>query len=125
VRGGIRDLVASHLDWHQFRATAGRRWLSLLVNTQRDRPQLPNAEDLASLRAIPASRNSSTEVGARFGKFRMKINGRDYRSIWLDADGRAFTSSTRRSSLRLRNAALSSLDDAVVAIRDMIVRGRR
>jgi len=24
-----------------------------LVNAQRDRPQLPNAEDLASLRAIP------------------------------------------------------------------------
>jgi quercetin dioxygenase-like cupin family protein len=52
---GIRDLVAiAPWTWHQFRATAGEALGFLcLVNTQRDRPQLPNAEDLASLRAIP------------------------------------------------------------------------
>ena len=40
--------------WHQFRANAGEALGFLcLVNARRDRPQLPTAEDLASLRAIP------------------------------------------------------------------------
>lgn len=51
----IHDLVTiAPWTWHQFRATAEEALGFLcLVNTQRDRPQLPNAEDLASLRAIP------------------------------------------------------------------------
>lgn len=40
--------------WHQFRATAGEPLGFLcLVNVERDRPQLPNADDLAALRADP------------------------------------------------------------------------
>jgi quercetin dioxygenase-like cupin family protein len=51
----IHDLVAiAPWTWHQFRANAGEALGFLcLVNAQRDRPQLPTAEDLASLRAIP------------------------------------------------------------------------
>ncbi|MDE2007244.1 MAG: cupin domain-containing protein [Rhodospirillales bacterium] len=40
--------------WHQFRATEGVRFGFLcMVNAVRDRPRLPDAEDLAKLRAIP------------------------------------------------------------------------
>jgi quercetin dioxygenase-like cupin family protein len=49
------DLVAiAPWTWHQFRATEGEALGFLcLVNADRDRPQLPNAEELASLRANP------------------------------------------------------------------------
>ncbi len=49
------DLVTiAPWSWHQFRATAGEALGFLcLVNAERDRPQLPNADDLAALRAIP------------------------------------------------------------------------
>ncbi len=41
--------------WHQFRASAGERMGFLcMVNQQRDKPQLPTAEELAALRANPA-----------------------------------------------------------------------
>jgi quercetin dioxygenase-like cupin family protein len=41
--------------WHQFRADAGEHLGFLcLVNAERDRPQLPNAADLAELRSEPA-----------------------------------------------------------------------
>jgi quercetin dioxygenase-like cupin family protein len=41
--------------WHQFRATGGQPMGFLcMVNQQRDRPQLPSAEDLAKLKAHPA-----------------------------------------------------------------------
>jgi quercetin dioxygenase-like cupin family protein len=41
--------------WHQFRANAGDVLGFLcLVNAERDRPQLPSADDLAALRADPA-----------------------------------------------------------------------
>jgi quercetin dioxygenase-like cupin family protein len=41
--------------WHQFRATAGEPLGFLcMVNTQRDRPQLPTEDDLALLRQKPA-----------------------------------------------------------------------
>jgi len=43
--------------WHQFRASAGEALGFLcMVNTTRDRPQLPTAAELAALRAIPAVR---------------------------------------------------------------------
>ncbi len=49
------DLVTiAPWTWHQFRASAGEALGFLcLVNVERDRPQLPNSEDLASLRANP------------------------------------------------------------------------
>jgi mannose-6-phosphate isomerase-like protein (cupin superfamily) len=41
-------------QWHQFRATAGEPLGFLcMVNVQRDRPQLPGAEDLERLKALP------------------------------------------------------------------------
>jgi mannose-6-phosphate isomerase-like protein (cupin superfamily) len=41
--------------WHQFRATEGEPLGFLcMVNAQRDKPQLPAAEDLAMLRSHPA-----------------------------------------------------------------------
>jgi quercetin dioxygenase-like cupin family protein len=51
-----RDLVRiPALAWHQFRATRGEPLGFLcVVNAERDRPQLPGAEDLAALRADPA-----------------------------------------------------------------------
>lgn len=51
------DLVAiPSWTWHQFRAMAGEPLGFLcLVNADRDRPQLPSAEELASLRANPAT----------------------------------------------------------------------
>lgn len=43
------------LHWHQFRATAGEPLGFLcVVNSERDRPQLPDAQALAALRADPA-----------------------------------------------------------------------
>lgn len=42
------------MTWHQFRATdAGPLGFLCVVNAQRDRPQLPDAADLAALRADP------------------------------------------------------------------------
>ena len=41
--------------WHQFRATAGEPLGFLcMVNALRDKPQLPTAEELATMRAHPA-----------------------------------------------------------------------
>ena len=50
------DLVTvPPLTWHQFRATKGEPLGFLcMVNAQRDKPQLPTAEDLARLTADPA-----------------------------------------------------------------------
>jgi hypothetical protein len=43
------------LTWHQFRATKGEPLGFLcMVNAQRDKPQLPSAQDLARLAADPA-----------------------------------------------------------------------
>jgi S-methyl-1-thioxylulose 5-phosphate methylthiotransferase len=49
----LHDLVTvPPLTWHQFRATLGEPLGFLcMVNTRRDKPQLPSAEDLAKLRA--------------------------------------------------------------------------
>ena len=54
-RLAANDLVAvPPMTWHQFRATAGEPLGFLcLVNTARDKPQLPTAEDLAELEADP------------------------------------------------------------------------
>jgi quercetin dioxygenase-like cupin family protein len=51
----LHDLVSiAPLTWHQFRASAGEALGFLcLVNSERDRPQLPTAHDLAGLRADP------------------------------------------------------------------------
>lgn len=53
---GEHDLVhVPALTWHQFRAAPDAPLGFLcMVNAARDRPQLPGAEDLASLRAVPA-----------------------------------------------------------------------
>jgi quercetin dioxygenase-like cupin family protein len=50
------DLVSiPSWTWHQFRATAGEPFGFLcMVNIERDKPQLPTAEDLAVLRQSPA-----------------------------------------------------------------------
>jgi mannose-6-phosphate isomerase-like protein (cupin superfamily) len=50
-----RDLVTvPAMTWHQFRATSGEPLGFLcMVNTTRDKPQLPSAADLASLRVNP------------------------------------------------------------------------
>jgi len=50
------DLITiPSLTWHQFRATAGEPFGFLcMVNVIRDRPQLPNEEELARLRSTPA-----------------------------------------------------------------------
>lgn len=50
------DLVSiPSMLWHQFRATNGEPLGFLcMVNTQRDRPQLPSEDDLNRLRSIPA-----------------------------------------------------------------------
>ena len=54
----------------------------------------------------------------------MKINGRHYRSIWLDADGtRVHVIDQTKLPFFFRTRALTSLGDAVEAIKDMIVRG--
>jgi quercetin dioxygenase-like cupin family protein len=51
------DLVAiSPWTWHQFRASKGEKLGFLcMVNRERDRPQLPSAEDYAALRALPGA----------------------------------------------------------------------
>jgi mannose-6-phosphate isomerase-like protein (cupin superfamily) len=51
-----RDLVTvPPLAWHQFRASKGEPLGFLcMVNAERDRPQLPTAEDVARLRRNPA-----------------------------------------------------------------------
>ena len=42
------------MTWHQFRATEGEPLGFLcMVNAARDKPQLPTADDLASLEAEP------------------------------------------------------------------------
>src|SRR6266436_6621884 len=48
-----RDLITvPPMTWHQFRATQGEPLGFLcMVNAERDKPQLPSAEDLAKLRA--------------------------------------------------------------------------
>jgi quercetin dioxygenase-like cupin family protein len=53
---GPHDLVTiTPFTWHQFRANAGEPLGFLcLVNSERDRPQLPTEDDLAALRADPA-----------------------------------------------------------------------
>jgi quercetin dioxygenase-like cupin family protein len=50
------DLVSiPSWTWHQFRATAGEPLGFLcMVNVLRDRPQLPNEEDLARMKTVPA-----------------------------------------------------------------------
>lgn len=52
---GPHDLVqVPPHAWHQFRATeAGPLGFLCMVNAQRDRPALPDAKDLAELRADP------------------------------------------------------------------------
>ena len=49
------DLIAvPPMTWHQFRATAGEPLGFLcMVNTARDKPQLPTAEDLSDLQHDP------------------------------------------------------------------------
>jgi mannose-6-phosphate isomerase-like protein (cupin superfamily) len=51
-----QDLVTiSSWTWHQFRASAnGKLGFLCLVNSRRDRPQLPTPEQTAELRATPA-----------------------------------------------------------------------
>jgi methylthioribose-1-phosphate isomerase len=54
----------------------------------------------------------------------MRIDGRDYRTIWLDADGRrVHVIDQTRLPHRFETVALDDLDAAARAIRDMIVRG--
>ena len=50
------DLVSiPSMVWHQFRATAGQPLGFLcMVNVLRDRPQMPDADDLARLKSTPA-----------------------------------------------------------------------
>lgn len=52
---GMHDLVTvPPMCWHQFRAAADEPLGFLcLVNVERDRPQLPGADDLAALRRLP------------------------------------------------------------------------
>jgi S-methyl-1-thioxylulose 5-phosphate methylthiotransferase len=51
-----RDLVTvPAMTWHQFRATQGEPLGFLcMVNAERDKPQLPSADEIASLKADPA-----------------------------------------------------------------------
>ena len=53
---GANDLVTvTPMTWHQFRATKGEPLGFLcMVNAERDKPQLPSAEDVARLRRNPA-----------------------------------------------------------------------
>jgi mannose-6-phosphate isomerase-like protein (cupin superfamily) len=62
VGGKVRELNTNDLvavppmTWHQFRATEGEPLGFLcMVNSTRDKPQLPSAEDLAVLEADPAA----------------------------------------------------------------------
>ena len=51
----VHDLVTvPPMHWHQFRATKDEPLGFLcLVNVERDRPELPGADDLAELRLLP------------------------------------------------------------------------
>jgi hypothetical protein len=53
---GPNDLVAvPPMTWHQFRAAQDEPLGFLcMVNSSRDKPQLPSAEDIAALKADPA-----------------------------------------------------------------------
>jgi mannose-6-phosphate isomerase-like protein (cupin superfamily) len=53
---GTNDLVTiAPMTWHQFRASKGEPLGFLcMVNAERDKPQLPTAEDLVRLRKNPA-----------------------------------------------------------------------
>jgi methylthioribose-1-phosphate isomerase len=54
----------------------------------------------------------------------MRIEGRDYRTLWLDADGRRVrVIDQTKLPHRLETVTLASSDDAARAIADMIVRG--
>jgi methylthioribose-1-phosphate isomerase len=54
----------------------------------------------------------------------MRINGRDYRTIWLDPDGRrVHVIDQVRLPHRFETRTLANLDDATAAISDMVVRG--
>ena len=61
------DLVAvPPMTWHQFRATEGEPLGFLcMVNTARDKPQLPSAEDLKALNADPVVAAFLNEDGRR------------------------------------------------------------
>ncbi|HUB66935.1 MAG TPA: cupin domain-containing protein [Candidatus Methylacidiphilales bacterium] len=52
---GLNDLVyIPPMTWHQFRATAGEPLGFLcLVNAERDKPELPDAASIATLKALP------------------------------------------------------------------------
>src|SRR4051794_35714969 len=56
---GTRDLVTvPPMTWHQFRATKGEPLGFLcMVNAERDKPQLPNADDIARM-------NTNAEIAA-------------------------------------------------------------
>lgn len=53
---GPHDLITiPPMTWHQFRATGTEPMgFMCMVNVERDRPQLPTADDLAALNANPA-----------------------------------------------------------------------
>jgi methylthioribose-1-phosphate isomerase len=54
----------------------------------------------------------------------MRINGRDYRTIWLDSDGRrVHVIDQTRLPHRFETKAFANCEDAAAAIRDMTVRG--
>ncbi|MCP6726397.1 S-methyl-5-thioribose-1-phosphate isomerase, partial [Klebsiella pneumoniae] len=54
----------------------------------------------------------------------MQINGRDYRTIWLDADRRrVHVIDQTRLPHRFETVTLATMPEAARAIRDMIVRG--
>lgn len=54
----------------------------------------------------------------------MRIDGRDYRTIWPDPDGRrVHVIDQTRLPHRFETRTLASLDDAAAAIADMVVRG--
>jgi methylthioribose-1-phosphate isomerase len=54
----------------------------------------------------------------------MRINGQDFHTIWLDADGRrVHVIDQTRLPHRFETSTLATMDDAANAIRDMIVRG--
>ena len=55
-RVGPRDTVTiPPMTWHQFRATQGEPFGFLcMVEAERDKPRLPSADDLRSLRSDPA-----------------------------------------------------------------------
>lgn len=64
---GMRDLVTvPALTWHQFRAApADALGFLCMVNRERDRPELPSAEDLRALSVFPAVAAFLAECAAR------------------------------------------------------------